>query len=139
MPSSTECLDLLDNISVALARARNRRQEWSTTLTSSHLDIPAKWQVYLQSNVVNARSAENISKVTRGTSLIEMCSRRRTSQVIPPVARGILMVSLGPREKQREAFKLQANTPDNLSPLARPTFSRPAARTSLSVRFYARF
>lgn len=88
-------------------------------------DIPAKWQV-LQSIVVNARSAENIFKVTRGTTLIEMCSRRCTSQVIPPFARGILMASLGPCEKQREAFKLQANTPATSLLARRPTFSRTA-------------
>lgn len=49
---------------------------------------------------------------------------------------GILMASLGPREKQREAFKLQANTPD---PLSHPSHSSPPVhRSHFALRTFLR-
>lgn len=102
-----------------------------------------------------AGSTENISKVALGTRPLIETRSRRLLQVIPTVARGILMASLGPREKQREAFKLRANTPGlsprfslslSFCPSLSPTYLipqrvvlPPTARTLLSVRFCARF
>lgn len=65
-----------------------------------------------------------------------MCSRRCTLQVIPPTYRspaGILMASLGPCEKQREAFKLQANTLLRTAP--RPPLAR---RSHFALRTFLR-
>lgn len=57
----------------------------------------------------------------------EMCPRRCTLQVIPPTyrspPRGILMASLGPCEKQREAFKLQADTLPRTAPRPPPSLA----------------
>lgn len=87
---------LQENVKLKVETGQNNHRDFFFLFDSTtRVDIPTKWQVDLQSN---ARSNENIFKVTKGTSLKarDVCSRRCTLQVIlsiylstyPPVARG---------------------------------------------------